>query len=180
MDEIHPFFHSKFKDLSNDTSHAQIQVKMKKLWPQQVGEEKQAAEQKLCRDISRLCCNRARRKPETLSQQIFFMSRQIQKKILSQQSSVCRDLGQNKAKTDFVVTKFYYVVTEFIFSQQSHSANFVATKFYYVAIEFTWSQQSHSANFVMTKFYYVVTEFTLSQQSHNENFVATKFYYVAT
>ena len=75
MDEIYSFFHSTFKELSNDTSHAQIRVKMKKLWPQQVGEEKQVAEQKLCHDISKLCCNRARRKPKTLSQQSFIMSR---------------------------------------------------------------------------------------------------------
>ena len=62
---------------------------MKKLWPQQVGEEKQAAKKKkkkLCRDISRLCCNKAKRKPETLSRQSFVMSLQSQKKTLSQQS----------------------------------------------------------------------------------------------
>ena len=66
MGEIH-FFHSTFKELSNETSHAQIRVKMKKLWPQQVGEEKQVAEQKLCRDKvhfvatksqCRLCCDK--------------------------------------------------------------------------------------------------------------------------
>ena len=41
---------STLKNLSNDTSHAQICVKMKKLWPRQVGEEKQAANHRLCRD----------------------------------------------------------------------------------------------------------------------------------
>ena len=35
---------------------------MKKLWPQQVGEEKQATEHKLCRDISRLCHDKASNK----------------------------------------------------------------------------------------------------------------------
>ena len=50
MDEIHSFVHCAFKELSNDTSHAQILVKMKKLWLQQVGEEKQIPKQKLCRD----------------------------------------------------------------------------------------------------------------------------------
>ena len=48
--KIHPLLHSIFKELSNNNSHAQIRVKMKKLWRQQVGEEKQAIEQKLCRD----------------------------------------------------------------------------------------------------------------------------------
>ena len=52
---------------------------------------------------------------------------------MSQQSSVCRNLHKNKAKTDFVETKFYYVTIEFILSQQSHKENFVATKFFYVA-----------------------------------------------
>ena len=33
--------HSKFKELSNEYSQAQIRVKTKKLWPRQVGEEKQ-------------------------------------------------------------------------------------------------------------------------------------------
>ena len=42
--------HSTFKDLSNEYSHAQIRVKMKKLWPRQVGEEKQVAVRKVCRD----------------------------------------------------------------------------------------------------------------------------------
>ena len=47
---IPSWLHSTFKDLSNEYSHAQIQVKMKKLWPRQVGEEKQVAVRKVCRD----------------------------------------------------------------------------------------------------------------------------------
>ena len=50
MAQIKSWLHYKFKYLSNDTSHAQFRVKMKKLWPQEVEEEKQAVEQKLCRD----------------------------------------------------------------------------------------------------------------------------------
>ena len=50
MVQIPSWLHSKFKDLSNEYSHAQIQVKMKKLWPRQIGEEKQVAVQKLSRD----------------------------------------------------------------------------------------------------------------------------------
>ena len=43
-----------FKELSNEYSHAQIRVKMKKLWPRQVREEKLVAVQKISRD--RKCC----------------------------------------------------------------------------------------------------------------------------
>ena len=41
-----PWLNSTFQELSNEYSHAQIRVKMKKLWPRQVGEEKQAAVRK--------------------------------------------------------------------------------------------------------------------------------------
>ena len=50
MVQISSWLHSTFKDLSNEYSHAQIRVKMKKLWPRQVGEEKQVAVRKVCRD----------------------------------------------------------------------------------------------------------------------------------
>ena len=50
MVQITSWMHSTFKDLSNEYSHAQIRVKMKKLWPRQVGEEKQVAVRKVCRD----------------------------------------------------------------------------------------------------------------------------------
>ena len=50
MVQIPSWIHSTFKELSNEYSHAQIQVKMKKLWPRQVGEEKRVAVQKLSRD----------------------------------------------------------------------------------------------------------------------------------
>ena len=131
------------------------------------------------------------------------MSRQRQKKILLQQSSVFRNLAKNKAKTNFIVTKFNYVATDLTFLQSSHSAGFFVTKFCHVLIEFTlsqqshsvnfvkkifchfatdftWSQQIHSADYVTTKFCYVAIDFTLSQQSYSANVVATKFYYVTT
>ena len=50
MVQIPLCLHSTFKELSNEYSHAQIRVKMKKLWPRQVEEEKQVAVQKLSRD----------------------------------------------------------------------------------------------------------------------------------
>ena len=49
MVQIPPWMHSTFKELSNEYSHAQILVKMNKLWPRQVREEKQVV-QKLSRD----------------------------------------------------------------------------------------------------------------------------------
>ena len=49
MVQISSWLHSTLKDLSNEYSHSQIRVKMKKLWPRQVGEEKQVAVQKLSR-----------------------------------------------------------------------------------------------------------------------------------
>ena len=49
MVQTFPWLHSTFKDLSNEYSHAQIRVKTKKLWPRQVGEEKEVAVQKLSR-----------------------------------------------------------------------------------------------------------------------------------
>ena len=50
MVQISSWLNSTFKELSNEYSHAQIRVKMKKLWPRQVGEEKPVAVQKLGRD----------------------------------------------------------------------------------------------------------------------------------
>ena len=50
MVQIPSWMHSTFKELSNEYSPAQIRVKMKKLWPRQVGEEKQVVVQKLSRD----------------------------------------------------------------------------------------------------------------------------------
>ena len=41
MIQIPSWLHSTFKELSNEYSPAQIRVKTKKLWPRQVGEEKQ-------------------------------------------------------------------------------------------------------------------------------------------
>ena len=50
MVQIPPWLNSTFKELSNEYSHAQIRVKMKKLWPRQVREEKPVAVQKISRD----------------------------------------------------------------------------------------------------------------------------------
>ena len=50
MVQIPSCLHSTFKELSNEYSYAQIRVQTKKLWPQQVGEEKPVVAQKISRD----------------------------------------------------------------------------------------------------------------------------------
>ena len=50
MVQFPSWLHSTFKELSNEYSHAQIRVKTKKLWPQQVREEKPVAVQKISCD----------------------------------------------------------------------------------------------------------------------------------
>ena len=50
MVQITLSLHSTFKEISNEYSHAQIRVKTKKLWPRQVGEEKQVDVKKVCHD----------------------------------------------------------------------------------------------------------------------------------
>ena len=57
MVQIPSWLHSIFKDISNEYSHAQIRVKMKKLWPRQVGEEKQVAVRKYVA-TRKVCRNR--------------------------------------------------------------------------------------------------------------------------
>ena len=49
MVQLYSWLHSTFKELSNDTSHAQIRVQMKKLCHQQVGEENKSLN-RFCRD----------------------------------------------------------------------------------------------------------------------------------
>ena len=103
MVQIPPWLYSSFKELSNDTSHAQIRVQTNKLCHRQVGEENfvtTKATTKLCQDKPRFCRDKA------------------SDKTLSRQSK-----GQNSVATnpDFVATK---PVTNFIMT----NSNFVATK----------------------------------------------------
>ena len=51
MVQIYSWLHSTFKELSNDTSHAQIRVKTNKLWPRKVGQSFMSHSRKLCHDI---------------------------------------------------------------------------------------------------------------------------------
>ena len=114
MVQFHSRLHSTFKEISNDTSHAQIEVKMKKLWYRQIGEENKLynrkcgnkvkdklylykpkkcrdkaedkAKDKICLDKPKKCLNKA--KAKTLSRQSLILSRQIQRQTLSRQSLV--------------------------------------------------------------------------------------------
>ena len=54
MVQIPSWLHATFK-LSNEYSHAQIRVKMKKLWPRQVREEKPVAVQEMVSRPENLC-----------------------------------------------------------------------------------------------------------------------------
>ena len=82
------FLNSTFKELSNEYSHAQIRVKMKKLWPRQVGEEKQVAVRKyvatrrVCRD-RKVCCDRK------------YVATSSMSRLVSRQA-VCRDQCRDK------------------------------------------------------------------------------------
>ena len=69
MDPFYLLFHSKFKDLSNDTSQAQFRVKMKKLWPQQVVVEKQELSKNYVAKFPDYVATKPTKKPETLSRQ---------------------------------------------------------------------------------------------------------------
>ena len=50
MVQIYINLHYTFNEISNDTSHTQIRVKTKKLWPRQVGKRKLYRDKVLCRD----------------------------------------------------------------------------------------------------------------------------------
>ena len=95
MVQIPPWLHSTFKYLSNEYSHAQIRVKMKKLWPRQVGEEKQAAVRKYVatRSMSRqeVCRDQCRDKQYvTTSVATSSMSQPVSRQ------AVCRDRCRDK------------------------------------------------------------------------------------
>ena len=95
------WLNSTFQELSNEYSHAQIRVKMKKLWPRQVGEEKQVAVKKVCRDRNCVATNVATSsmsRPSKLSRPV---SRQ----------AVCRDQCRDKQYIVTSVATKQYVAT---------------------------------------------------------------------
>ena len=134
MVQIPSWLHSTFKDLSNEYSHAQIRVKMKKLWPRQVGEKKQVAvrkyvaTRKVCRDrkyvatkqavatsVATSSMSRPVSRPSKLSRPVsrpesFFATRK-----LCRGQNCCRNL--KKPKFD-ILTKFqaHFTLGPYIYS----------------------------------------------------------------
>ena len=112
---------------------------MENLWPQQVGEEKQVAEHKLCRDISRLCRDKANNKARN-----FFMTNPdyVATKL---EDKLCRDKAKDKLCYNKVLDKLCH-----------NKVYFVATKFYFDATKFTLWQQSFTLlqqSFIMSRHY---------------------------
>ena len=109
-----PWLHSTFKELSNHTSHAQFRVKMKKLFPQQVEEEKPIAEQKLCRDIFRLCCDKASDKARNFVVTKFLCHDKVRRQTLLRQSFYVVTKSEDKLCRDKIFMSrqsFLYVTT---------------------------------------------------------------------
>ena len=148
-----------FKEISNDTSHAQIRVKMKKLWPQQVGEEKQVTKQKLCRDISRFCRDKASNKARN------FVTTNLDYVATKLEDKLCRDKAKDKLCRNkvFLLRQSFSIATKFFLSRQSFS---IAIKFF----------SCDKVIFIATKFFYHYKVF----MSLKNFYVVTKFYFVAT
>ena len=75
MAQFHSWLHSTFKEISNDTSHTQFRVKMKKLWPQQVEEEKN---RQLSKNYVATFPDYVVTKPENLSRQNFYVMTKLE------------------------------------------------------------------------------------------------------
>ena len=97
--QLYSWLHSTFKELSNDTSHAQIQVQTKKLCHQQVGEENKS--------LSRFCRDKA-----------------SDKAFLRQNP----DFVATELVTNFVVTKPDFIETKLATNSVATKPNFVLTK----------------------------------------------------
>ena len=110
MVPIPSWMHSTFKYLSNEYSHAQIRVKMKELWPRQVGEKKHAAVRKVCRDQGKYVATGSMSRPSSMSRPV---SRQ----------AVCRDQCRDK---QYVATS---VATRKLCRDQKRCRNLKKSKF---------------------------------------------------
>ena len=108
MVQLHQWLNSKFKEISKYTSHAQIRVKIKNLWPQLVEEEKQAIEKKVCRDISRLCCDKACNKERNfVTTNPDYVATKSEDKIFRNKVLVCCDKArrQNLSRRSFIMSQ---------------------------------------------------------------------------
>ena len=130
------WFHSTFKDLSNDTLRTQFRVKMKKLWPQQLKEEKHATKQKLCCDNSRLCRDKAKN----------FVTTNPDYVVINLEDKLCRNIKIS------ITTKIFLLPQRFFYHNKDF---FVTTEFFYRNRVFLLQQNVSGA----TKFFFVATEF---------------------
>ena len=148
MVQLYSWLHYTLKELSNNTSHAQIRVQMKKLCHQQIGEEN-----KLC---SRFCRDRAndkaflRQNPDFIATELvtnsvttkpIFFRNGVSNKLCRYKTRFCRNRVSNKLCRDktifchdrandkaFLLQNPDFVATEL-------ATNFVATKPDFVATE---------------------------------------------
>ena len=96
---------------------------MENLWPQQVGEKKQVVEHKLCRDIYRLCRDKASNKAKNFfTTNPDYVATKLEDKLYRDKAK--EKLCCNKVLDKLCCNKVYFVATKFYF---------IATKFYYVA-----------------------------------------------
>ena len=147
MVQIYSWLHSTFKYLSNDTSHAQIQVKMKKLWLRQVGQRKLSQQRKLCRDKD------------------FFCNREI----LSRQRKFCRDQIFCCNRANSIATKFSVAIEKLWLRQRKLHCNRV-----FCRNRENLSQQSfllQQKKLCLNEENSVTTEKTMSRQ---KNYVGTE------
>ena len=112
MVQISSWLYSTFQELSKEYSHAQIRVKIKKLWPRQVGEEKQAAVKKyvatgiVSRPVLRqeVCCDQCRDKQHVAtSVTTSSMLRPVSRQAVCRDQ--CRDQEALSRQESFVATR---------------------------------------------------------------------------
>ena len=114
------WLHSTFKELSNEYSHAQIRVKTKKLWPRQVGEKKQAAVRKVCRDRKEVCRDRCRDKQQ-------YVATSVATNVTT--SSMSRPMSRHGKLSRPVSRQESFVATRNLCRDQKRCRNLKKTKF---------------------------------------------------
>ena len=162
-----------FKDLSINTSHTQFRVKMKKLWPQQVEEEKHANRQKLCRDISRLCHKARNKVRNVVATNPNYVVTKIEDKLCCNKVYYV----MTKPKTNFFAIKFFLSQQRFFCCNKDFMLQqrfLYRDKDFSVATKISISQQSFS---ITIEIFLSQQSFSLSQQNFSD---ATKFFFVAT
>ena len=94
MVKIPPWLYSSFKEISNDTSHAQIRVQTKKLCYQQIGEENKS--------LRRFCHDRVSDKT-FLQKNPDFVATELATNSVSTKLRFCRNKGSNKLCHDKLI-----------------------------------------------------------------------------